>query len=205
MEKSLQDNIDIKLPVKIGYAVLENVLREKMAGEMIQVEKGNGEFTRYAQVLDLSLMRSPEDNFDLTVEVKFKSLVKLFRNKTGSILFHLRIHYDEAAQLLEVDDYRIKGNSENWMMNRSLETVANNLVYNKLKSKMRIDLIPHIEPQVKKLNGQLQNDFEAAEGVILSGKIENVTIAEIIAGETDLYVLVHIKGDTVVEITKINT
>lgn len=205
MEKKLQDNINIKLPVKIGYSVLENVLREKMVGEMIQVEKGNGEFTRYAQVLDLSLMRSAEEDFDLTVEVKFQSLVKLFRNKTGSILFHLRIHYDEAAQLLEVDDYKIKGNSDNWMMDKSLETVANKLVYSKLKSKMRIDLIPHIEPQVKKLNAKLQNDFEAAEGVVLSGKIENIAIAEIIAGETDLYVLVHIQGDTVVEITKINT
>lgn len=203
MEKPLQDNIDIKLPVKIGYTVLENVLRGKMAGEMIQVEKGNGEFTKYAQVLDLSISRSSEENFDLTVEVKFRSLLKLFRNKNGSLLFHLRVHYDEAAQLLEVDDYRIKGNSDNWMMDRSLETVANKLVYNKLKSKMRIDLIPHIEPQVKKLNAKLQNDLEAAEGVFLSGKIENVSIAEIIAGETDLFVLVHIKGDTVVEITQI--
>lgn len=204
MDKSLQDNIDIKLPVKIGYDVLEAVLQKKMVGETIQVDKENGETTSYAQVLDITLKRSPEENFDLTVEVDFRSLMKLFKNKVGRIIFHLRVHYDEATQLLEVDDYKIKGDSKNWMMDRSLETVANKLVYSKMKSKMRIDLRSHIEPQLKKINDKLKNDFEATDGIFLSGKLENLNITEIIAGNNDLYVLVYIKGDTVVEITKIN-
>ena len=55
MEKHLRDNIDLRLPVKIKFKILEQILRDRMVGENIQVEKENGDVTKYARILDVAL------------------------------------------------------------------------------------------------------------------------------------------------------
>lgn len=202
MEKHLRDNIDIRLPVKIKFHVLEGVLRERMVGENIQVEKENGEVTKYARILDVSLGKSMEEDFDITVEVHFTTLTSLFKNTKGSLLFHATVDFRELEQTVRVGNYKIKGTGNSWFMNKTLETVANSLMYDKLRSKMSMDFRPHIVPQLEKLNQKLGNEMEVAGGVLLSGNLKQVSICNIIIGNSELLVLVHIQGGTGVEITK---
>jgi hypothetical protein len=204
METGLQNNIDISLPVKIGYDVLEKVLRERMVGETFQIEKENGEVTKYAEVLNVRLGKSLEDGYDLTAELEFKTLTTLFKNKTAGILFHAVIEFNEMHQQVEVGDFKIKGTSSSWLMNKSLETVANKIVYGKLKNNMKMDFRPHLEPQLEKLNEKLENSMQAGEGVYLSGKIGEVRICEFIAGNEEIYIVLKIQGGTAVEIKDIS-
>lgn len=203
MEKHLRDNIDIRLPVKIKFHVLEELLRERMVGENIQVEKENGDITKYAKILDVSLGKSLEEDYDITVEVHFTTLTSLFKNTKGSLLFHANLDFRELEQTVRVGDYKIKGTGSSWFMNKTLETVANSLMYNKLRSKMSMDFRPHLEPELEKLNQKLENNWEAAGGIFLSGSLKQASICNIIIGNSELLVLVHIQGGTGVEITQI--
>ncbi|UJH91020.1 DUF4403 family protein [Antarcticibacterium sp. 1MA-6-2] len=204
MEKQLRDNIDISLPVKVKFHVLEEVLRERMVGENIQVEKENGDVTKYAKILDVSLGRSIEEDYDLTVEVHFTTLTSLFKNTKGSLLFHATVDFKELEQRLRIGDYKIVGTGNSWFMNKTLETVANSLMYDKLRNKMSVDFRSHIAPQLEKLNEKLGNTMEVANGVKLSGNLKQARICNIIIGNNELLVLVHIEGGTGVEITNID-
>lgn len=203
MEKHLRDNIDIRLPVKIKFHVLEELLRERMVGENIQVEKENGDVTKYAKILDVSLGKSLEDDFDITVEVHFTTLTSFFKNSKGSLLFHATVDFRELEQTVRVGNYKIQGTGSSWFMNKTLETVANSLMYEKLRSKMSMDFRPHIAPELEKLNSKLENNWEAAGGVFLSGSLKQASICNIIIGNSELLVLVNIQGGTGVEIRKI--
>lgn len=204
MENWVHNNIDINLPVKIGFDVLENVLRERMVGETFQVEKENGEVTKYAEVLDVRLGSSMEEGYDLTVELTFNSLMTLYKNKTAGILFHAAIDFNVAEQELVVGDFEIKGTSNSWLMNKTIETVANNIIYGKIKKNMKVDFRPHLEPQLKKLNEKLQNSMPAGKGVYLSGKMEEVHINDFRTDREAVYLVLKIRGGTGVEIKEIN-
>ncbi|HSI68620.1 MAG TPA: DUF4403 family protein [Gillisia sp.] len=203
MDTGIKKNIDINLPVKIGYDVLEKVLRDRMVGETFQIEKDNGEVTKYAEVLNVRLGKSLEEGYDLTAQLEFKTLTTLFKNKTAGILFHAVIEFNERDQQVEVGDFKIKGTSSSWLMNKSLETVANKIVYGKLKNNMKLDFRPHLEPQLQKLNKKLENSMQAGEGVFLTGKIGEIRICEFIAGNTEIYLVLKIQGGTAVEIKDI--
>lgn len=204
MENWVHNNIDINLPVKIGFDVLENVLRDRMVGETFQVEKENGNVTKYAEVLDVRLGNSIEEGYDLTVELTVNSLTTLFKNKTAGILLHAAIEFNEIDQELEVGNFEIKGTSSSWLMNKSLETVANKIIYGKLKKNMKVDIMPHLEPQLKKLNEKLENSMEAGPGVYLSGNMEEVRLSEFRTGSDAIFLVLKIRGGTGVEIREIN-
>lgn len=204
MENWVHNNIDINLPVKIGLDVLENVLRERMVGETFQVEKESGKVTKYAEVLDVRLGYSIEEGYDLTVELILNSLTTLFKNKTAGILLHAAIDFNERDQELEVVDFNVKGTSSSWLMNKSLETVANKIIYGKLKKNMKLDFRPHLEPQLKKLNDKLENSMQAAEGVYLWGNMEEVRISEFRTDSEAVYFVLKLHGGTGIEIKEIN-
>ncbi len=75
------DNIKLNLPVKISYRVLEDVLQKKLVGEQIGMEDSKGTVKNYVEVLGANLGKSQEPNFDLTLDLKLKTLTTLFKNK----------------------------------------------------------------------------------------------------------------------------
>lgn len=203
MEESLQDNIQITLPVKIPYKVLEALLREKAIGKPISIKKDNGEETKYAEILGVSLMASPDEQYDLALDVKFRTLTSLMGNKTGSVIVDVALDFNEDYQEISVSDYKLMGNSKNWFLNRSLETVANTLIKNKLRNKMRFDFRPILEKQLLKVNEKLQSNFEPAEGIGVEGNMRTIRIHQIIPGNNQLSVLIGFIGMAYVEVKEI--
>lgn len=192
------------MPVRIGYYVLENYIQEKFTGENIKVENDNGEATNYAEILGVSVQRSWEEDYDLALHLEFRTLTSFFKNRKGSIVLHVAISFDDEEQEITVQDYKLQGTGKSWLMNKSLQALANKFLYEKLRKKMSFDLGPQISEQLKKTNQKLETRLEATGGIFLSGEINRFRITDIIPGESHILVLVSIVANAVLDIEKIN-
>lgn len=205
MSNSLQDKISIRLPVKIGFKVLDEALRNKLVGENIETEGKDGEVSTYATILDAMLVKSEKEGYDLAVDIKFKTLTSLFKNVEGRILLHITTEFDPEEQEIMVKDYKLEGKSNNWLMDKSLQAVANTFIYQKLKDRMKLDFSPHIEKQLRKINEKLEEHIKPSEEISLSGYLENFKIVDIIPGESLFLISIEIEGFAIAELTKIPT
>ncbi|SKB77529.1 protein of unknown function [Salegentibacter holothuriorum] len=204
MDKILEeDNIKLDLPVKINYGVLEDVLQKKLVGEQIGMEDSRGTVKNYVEVLGANLGKSQEFNFDLTLNLKLKTLTTLFKNKEVNLLVHLALGFNEVDQVIDIIEYELEGQSKNWLMDNSLETLANTLIYKKIKNKMKLDLKPHINEQLGKVNEKLSEEMETAPGVFLSGNVNILKVAQIIPGDTLLLILLEISAYGFIDIKEI--
>lgn len=197
-----RDGIKIHLPVKIEYHVLEAFLRGRMRGEKIKAEK-NGEVKTFAEILDFSLEKSREADYDLDVFIKYRTLTTFFKNKQGEVQVNVSLYFDEAAQELLVTDYKLRGNSEGWLMNKVLPSVINTFLHKKLKSKMRFAFKQKIDEQVTSLNEKLRQQIKAAEGVFVTGELSTARISDIIVGQSHFLVSAEIEGTGLAEIKEI--
>ncbi|TDN93436.1 uncharacterized protein DUF4403 [Salegentibacter sp. 24] len=198
-----QDNIKLNLPVKLSYRVLENVLREKLVGEQIGMEDSKGMVKNYAEVLGADLGKSQEANFDITLNLKLKTLTSLFKNKEVSLLIHFSLGFNEVEQVIDIKEFELEGQSKNWLVDNSLETLANTLIYNKVKNKMKLDLKPHINEHLSKANQKLENEMETAPGVFLSGNVNTLKVTEIIPGDSLILILLEISAYGFIDVKEI--
>jgi hypothetical protein len=199
-----EQNIDITVPVIIGYHVIDKLLREKLVGEIISKENSKGEKSNYAQILDVSIQKSELEGFDLCLDIKLQTLTSLFKNKQVQIYFHAALELDKELQHISLKDYEVDGKTKNWFADQLLETVVNKWMYEKLKKKMNIDLMPHIEEKVGSLNEKLENKLEAKEGVNLIGALDKIEISNLKAGNHDLWISVSVTGTGLVELEKLD-
>lgn len=204
IKKMPQDNVFMLVPVRIGYNVIESFLQKKLIGKNIKAEDTPGEVTNYAEILGLSIEKSAEEDFDITLNLDFKTLTSFFSNKKGSVKLHAAIGFDEKNQEVKILDYKLQGTGKNWFLNKSLQAVANRFMYNKLKSKMNFELGPPVKEQLEKINLKLENRLEASKGFFASGKLRTFRVTEIIAGERQFLIHVNIEGNALVDIEEIN-
>jgi len=193
----------IRLPITIDYTVVETYLRKEMTGECISSEVEDGKVSRYAEILNLSLVKSQDEAYDLALELKLKTLTTLFRNKEGKIVLHLALDFDKEKQLLRVHNFKLEGNTKNWLLNRSLETIVNTFMHGKIKNKMKFDFRPEIEKHLQSMNEKLDNRLEVAEGIFLFGRLNTFKISEIIPQASQFLILVNFEGNTLLDIKKI--
>lgn len=198
-----EQNINITVPVIIGYDVLGKYLRQKLIGEIISKENSDGKKSNYAQILDVAIAKSEMEGFDLCLEINLQTLTSLFKNKQIKLLFHAALHLDRELQHISLEDYEVDGKTRNWFADRLLETVVNNLMYEKLKKKMNFDLMPIIEEKIGALNEKLENKLEAKEGVHLIGSLDKLEISNLKAGENELWISVSVSGNGLVELEKL--
>ncbi|MCM8569319.1 DUF4403 family protein [Gramella jeungdoensis] len=202
-DKISEANFNVSIPVKIGYPVLDNYLREKLVGEIISKENEDGEKSNYAQILDISISKSELEDFDLCLHVNLQTLTSLFKNKQVELLFHASLELNREFQKISLKDYEVDSKTGNWIANQLLEAVINKWMYAKLKEKMNFNFMPHIEEQMDALNEKLENKLEAKEGIHLIGSLDDLEISRFKAGENDLWISLNISANGVVEIEKI--
>jgi hypothetical protein len=196
-------DFDITIPVKIGYAALNDFLKQKLVGEIISKENEEGEKSNYAQILDITIEKSDNPEYDLCLPVTVQTLTSLFKNKQVKFLFYASLHLDRELQKIELANYEIDGQNNNWLVNQALETVVNKWLYAKLKEKMNFNFMPQLEEQMNSLNNKLENKIEAKEGINLIGFLEDLEVAQFKADENDLWISMRLKANGVVEIDKI--
>ncbi|WP_231896364.1 DUF4403 family protein [Gramella sp. MAR_2010_147] len=203
-EKISDTNVNVTIPVKIGYPVLDKFLQSKMIGEIISKEGADGEKSNYAQILNVSIGRSDKEGFDFCLDVNLQTLTNLFKNKQVRVFFHAKLELHKEEQRIALKDYKIDGKTKNWIADQLLETVVNKWMYDKLKRKMNFDFLPHIQEHIKSLNEKLENKLEAKEGIHLIGSLENMQLSNLKAGEEDLWVSITVKGTGIIELTKLD-
>ena len=196
-------NINITIPVIIGYPILDKYLREKMIGEIISKENSDGKKSNYAQILDVSMQKSEMEGFDLRLNITLQTLTSLFKNKQVKIFFHAALELDKDLQNISLKDFEVDGKTKNWFADQLLETVVNKWMYEKLKKKMNFNLMPHIEEKLGSLNEKLENKLEAKEGVHLIGSLDKLEISNLKAGENELWISVGVTGTGLVELEKL--
>ena len=203
-KKEFQDqNINITIPVVIGYTVLDKYLREKLIGEILNKVNKNGEKSNYARILDITIEKSPLEGYDLLLNISLQTLTSLFKNRQVKIFFHAALELDKQLQHVSLKKFEIDGKTKNWFADKLLETVVNNWMYEKLKKKMNFDIMPQIEEKVGAINRKLENKLEAKEGVHLIGSLDKVEITNLRAGEKELWISVSVSGTGLLELEKL--
>lgn len=204
IKNSPQGNLQLKIPIRIAYDVLQNFLRKKFVGEKIKIEE-NGQFSNYAEVLDININKSLEEDYDLVLEVRFRTLTSFFRNKKGTAIIQAALGFRDKEQEIAVLDYDLEVQTGNWLMNKTLQAVVNsNFLSTKLKEKLKYEFKPMVEKQLRAANLKLNEQLEASKGVFISGKLNNFRILDIIPGRERLVVILSLEGNAVVDIKEIN-
>lgn len=203
-ETSTLGTITLTLPVHIDYSVLETLMKEKMTGEFIEVVKEDREATTYAQILDVTLEKSTVKEYDLAVQLKIKMLTTLFTNKEADLFLQLAIHFNEKEQKVVVHDYDLNVDSNSWLMNTSLQAIANIFAHNTIKNKMKFDFLPEIEKQLLAINEKLENQLKIKEGVFITGNFENFRILSIDFQLEAIQLVIAGNGKTAVAIKSIS-
>lgn len=200
----MENNIHVQLPVKIGYPVLQDVLRSTLIGEIIQKEKGNGEARNYVQVLDVSLYQSPLEKFDIALDLEVQTLTSLWKNKRFNLAFHACIDFNREEQQISISSYKAVVDTKSKLADALLEGAVNSWFYKLIRKKMEIDLAPKINDELSQINQKLRNQIEAADGIFISGSLEKIEIEAIEAEQRHLNILIQVAGESAIEIKKLN-
>ncbi|WP_373055690.1 DUF4403 family protein [Zunongwangia sp. H14] len=197
-------NIILQLPLRINYGVLEDIIRDRAIGEKLGTIDEKGETTNYAEILDISFGESLKENFDFAINLKFKTLTRLFKNKVGKLEIDLAIHFAEATQEVFIRDYKLEGDTTNWLMNNFIEKMVNKVLYGKLKKKMNFNLRPVISKQLEEINQKFGNGISPKEGIVLEGKIDSAKIDRLEPSNSFLLVQVSLKAEAAVAVEHLN-
>ncbi|MDT0675585.1 DUF4403 family protein [Autumnicola musiva] len=203
-ENIVPGNIIIQLPLKVQYDVLEDILRERAIGEKIGTINENGETTNYAEILDISFGESLKEEFNFAVNLKFRTLTTLFKNKVGRLEMDLALEFLEETQEIGIRNYHLEGDTENWLMNNFIEKMVNNVLYGKLKKKMKFDLRPLVKEQLEKINKKISSGVEPRKGIFINGALEDFRIESVFPGSGFLLVRVDLKAEALVSIDELD-
>ncbi|MDT0641402.1 DUF4403 family protein [Zunongwangia sp. F363] len=204
MQNISPGNLILQLPLKVQYGVMEDILRDRAIGEKIGTVDDKGETTNYAEILDITFGESLREDFDFAVNLKFKTLTKLFKNKIGRLEMDVALEFDEATQEIGIKNYNLEGDTNNWLMNNFIEKMVNNVLYGTLKKKMKFDLSPLIARRLEKINSKFLAGMEPLEGILATGEIKNFKIDNIVPGSGFLLIQVSLNAEAMVAIEHLN-
>lgn len=175
MEKN---TIRIHVPISISYTALEEVIRKKMVGELINKPGDSDEEAAYARILDVRIAGSSAGAYDLLLEVKVSILRTLLKRDNVNLHVPVSLGYDNERQLLYLRKYKVDVRTQSRFYNASLEVLANNVVYERVMKKARFNLRERIGQEIIKVNGQLEKGLEI-KGARLTGAIEEISVLDI--------------------------
>lgn len=198
-----RDNINLQLPVKIDYRVLDAYLQKKYNGKILSKGKDTGESSDRARIRKIALRRSSEEDFDLALHLQLTLLTPLFKNREINAVVHLDFEFREAEQEVYIHHYQFEGENS-WFINKILETLLNSIVYERLKERMKLGLERVIAQQLTEFNKKLDSGIEVRRGIRLTGRLNSFRVKEIIPGMDHLLVAVEIGGNNVLDVKEID-
>ncbi len=199
-----QNTIDLNAKLNISLNTLEEQAKKHVIGQYITRKKKNGKIVKYAKVLDVTIDQSPEDQFDIQLGLNVKVLRPIFRKKKGFVYLNTKLDYNKENEELFVDDFKIDSQINSWLANNSLEFLANVLVYNKIKDKMKFDIDKELDKEKNKINAKLSENILLSDGIFLKGVLTDFEVGDIQTLEDIIAVDVNLKGNISIDVTKLN-
>lgn len=188
------DTISLTLPIKIPYEVLQQLTDRKLIG----MEIGTGK-RKQGRILGTSLQASPLPAYDVVLGLKMRIIRKILVVKEVALLIHISLAYDPDRGRLSVGTFKIDSKSKNFLLNKTLEILANRIYYRKVLDKATYNLHELIAPYLIGLNERLVPGLSFSPGLILHGAMENITLTRIEAFAD--HVLVHALFEGAAEVT----
>lgn len=194
----------LRLPVKIEYSVIETYLQKRFKDQYISKTDKEGNVTNYAEIHSIALEKSYKEGYDLALQVKFKTLTTLYKNKEGIIELYASLDLDKASQQLRVLDFKVNGTSNNWLFNNAIEAIANTFMHDKIKDKLQIDLMLEIQKKLPLINEKMEEPIEVTNGVYISGNLQSFLLEAIQFEENHMLIFIDFEGGIGLDIKKIN-
>ncbi len=186
------ENINLTLPIKIPYEVLQQLTDRSLIG----MEIGTGK-RKEGRILDTNLEASPLPEFDVVLVLKMRILRKILVTKEVTLGIHASLVYDADTGILSVGDFKIDSKSKNFLLNKTLQILANRMYYRKILDKATYNLHELISSYLIGLNERLISGISFSQGMMLHGNMKSTTITHI--EPLADYVLVHVLFEGAVE------
>ncbi|SDE84692.1 protein of unknown function [Pricia antarctica] len=187
-------NINLTLPIKIPYEVLQQLTDRNLIG----MEIGTGK-RKEGRIVDTNLEASPLPEFDVILVLKMHILRKILVTKEVTLGIHASLTYDTNTGILSVGDFKIDAKSKNFLLNKTLQILANRMYYRKVLDRATINVNELIGPYLTELNERLVPGISSPQGILLHGSIEQINISRI--EPLTEHVLVHVQFKGGVEVT----
>ncbi len=198
-----KSNLEVNVPVKLDFETIELKAKEALVNQKIRAVNKRGKEKVYGTILDASVTQSSLEDFDLKFGLDMKMRSRLFKKK-GNIILHANIDYSKENSLLFVDQFKLDASSNNWLIKNTLETLANVLVYNRIKKMLVFDVEKELSKQKKAINDKLNNKMELFDGIQLSGSVNELSMHTIQSSSNALYMTFYLKGNISMQIDRLN-
>ncbi len=186
-------NIRLSLPVKIPYAVMQQLLETKLAG----MEIGMGK-RKKGRILGTSMEASPLEEYDILLGLRVVPARKILLPGEVTVYIHGNLQYDPETGQLSVGTFKIQIKSRNLLMVKALEFLGNRMYYRKVLEKATVNLKDLIRPYRDQLNDKLGSGL-ATKDVVFHGKMDDISITRI---EPDHeFIVVHARFEGCAEVT----
>lgn len=178
------ENINLILPIKIRYPVLQQLIDKKLIG----MELGSGN-RKHGKIVGTSLEPSPLPGYDIVLGLRIEFTRKIVFSKETSIFIHGSLDYEPETGRISIDTFKIDSKSRNFLLDKTLQILANRIYYRKVLDKATYNLNELLGPQLSGLNEMLRSGMPFSQGMVLHANLENITISGI--EPLADYVLVH--------------
>ncbi len=192
------NNINLTLPIKIPYEVLQQLTDRSLIG----MEIGTGK-RKEGRILDTNLEASPLPEYDVVLVLKMRVLRKILVTKEVTLGIHASLVYDTDTGILSVGTFKIDSKSKNFLLNKTLQILANRMYYRKILDKATYNLHELIGSYLIGLNERLISGIPFSQGMTLHGNMKNTTITRIEPLADHVLVYALFKGGAEVSVNKL--
>lgn len=201
----MENNVNIHVPITITYPALEGVLRAKMVGEYIpRIDKGSNE-AAYAQILNVSIAGNSVGAYDLALKIKIRILRTVLKRDNIDLFVQASLGYDQAGQQLYIKRFKVDSRTQSGFFNTALEVLANNVAYEKILQKAKVNLKDIIAKEKEKVNALLANGLEPVKGVFVKGIIDEISVPDMVAHSDSLALSLILHANVEAEITDLTS
>jgi hypothetical protein len=199
----MENFVKIQVPVSISYPALESALKKQLVGEYIPKPAEGEEASPYAQILDVGIAGSSTGENDIFLRVKIRILRTILKRDQVDLYVVATLGYDNAAQQVFVQHFRMESRTSSRFFNSALEVLVNNVAYNQIIQRARVNLQEIISKELNKANGLLGNGLEL-KGLKLEGAVEEVRVQNLSPRPSRMFLDLELQANIQVDVLDLN-
>lgn len=183
-----QPRMRIPLDVELPYEEATRLARARYAGRTFQV-RGRPLTVRSLRISPLSAGR-------LRIEMDVDYRGGALRNYEGPVVLEGTPQYDAASSQIVMHDLDYTLESRGGLLARLAERALHDEIRDRLRETARIDLAPRLAEARASVSRALQRQL--ASGVHLEGKVESLTVRDLVVHSDAFYVRLVLEGQALV-------